>query len=160
MARIKRVDHIGIAVRDLDDAIGRFQRILGADLIRRQEIELKGSKMTVAYMKLGETIIGLDLATDPEGFIAKFIEKRGEGVHHVALEVDDIEGFKEDLDQKGIRIPHEEEPGGVRKEILLSPKDLCGVVCQVIEWNEGEAATPEKRVDRLIRSLDGWKEQR
>ena len=156
MAKIKRVDHIGIAVRDLDAAMERFERVLGAELIRRQDIQLSGSKMTVAYMKLGETIIGLDLATDPEGFIAKFIEKRGEGMHHLALEVDDIEAFKKDLERKGVRVPHEEEPGGVRKELLLSPKDLCGVVCQVIEWNEGEADTPEKRVDRLVRSLDQW----
>ena len=158
MAKIRRVDHIGIAVRDLDAAMESFERVLGAELIRRQDIQLKGSKMTVAYMKLGETIIGLDLATDPEGFIAQFIEKRGEGMHHLALEVDDIEGFKEDLKRKGVRVPHEEEPGGVRKELLLSPKDLCGVVCQVIEWNEGEAETPEKRVDRLIRSLDQWQD--
>jgi methylmalonyl-CoA/ethylmalonyl-CoA epimerase len=158
MAKIKRVDHIGIAVRDLDAAMGQFERVLGAELIRKQDIQLSGSTMTVAYMKLGETIIGLDLATDPEGFIAKFIERRGEGMHHLAVEVDDIDGFREDLKRKGVRVPHEEEPGGVRKELLLSPKDLCGVVCQVIEWNEGEAATPEERVDRLIRSLDRWEE--
>jgi methylmalonyl-CoA/ethylmalonyl-CoA epimerase len=125
-------------------------------LIRKKEIELVGSKITVAYLKLGNTIIVLDQATDPDGFIAKFIDRRGEGLHHLGLEVDDLDGFKEELQQKGIKIPHEEEPGGVRREILLSPKDLCGVVCQVIDWKDKEAETDEDRVNRLIRSLDLW----
>ncbi len=156
MAKIRGVDHIAVAVRDVDGAIESFSRILGAELIRKKEIELVGSKITVAYLKLGNTIIVLDQATDPDGFIAKFIDRRGEGLHHLGLEVDDLDGFKEELQQKGIKIPHEEEPGGVRREILLSPKDLCGVVCQVIDWKDKEAETDEDRVNRLIRSLDLW----
>jgi methylmalonyl-CoA epimerase len=156
MAKIRRVDHIAVAVRDLDDAIERFSRILGAELIRKKEIRLSGSRISTAYLKLGDTIIGLDQAADPDGFIAKFIEQRGEGLHHLGLEVDDLDGFKGELHEKGVRIPHEEEPGGVRREILLSPKDLCGIVCQVIEWKEGEAETMEDRINRLNRSLDQW----
>ncbi len=156
MAKIKRVDHIAVAVRDLDNAIERFGRILGAELIRKKEIRLSGSRISVAYLKLGDTIIGLDQATDSNGFIAKFIERRGEGLHHLGLEVDDLDGFKEVLREKGVQIPHEEAPGGVRREILLSPKDLCGIVCQVIEWKEGEAKTMEDRINRLTRSLDLW----
>ena len=156
MARIKRVDHIAVAVRDLDDGIERFSQILGAELIRKQEIELAGSPMAAAYLKLGDTILVLDKATTPDGFIGSFIERRGEGLHHLGLEVDDLDAYKEELTQKGVRIPHEEEPGGIRKEILLSPKDLCGVVCQVIEWKEREAETLEERVDRLNRLLSQW----
>ncbi len=156
MAKIKRVDHIAVAVRNLDNAIDSFSRVLGAELIRKKEIELVGSKITVAYLKLGDTIIGLDQATDSDGFIAKFIDRRGEGLHHLGLEVDDLDGFKEELQKKGIKIPHEESPGGVRREILLSPKDLCGVVCQVIDWKDKEAETDEDRINRLIRSLDRW----
>ena len=74
----------------------------------------------------------------------------------MGLEVEDLDAFKEDLQKKGVRIPHEEEPGGVRKEILLSPKDLCGVVCQVMEWQEKQSETVEDRVERLIDSLDRW----
>jgi len=157
MAKVKRVDHIGIAVRNLDEAIASFTRILGAELIRKKVISLSGSGISVAYMRLGDTIIGLDQAADPEGFIAKFIERKGEGLHHLALEVDDVEAFKEDLQRKGVRIPHEEAPGEVRKEILLSPKDLCGVVCQLIQWNEGDAESVDDRIMRLERSLDQWK---
>lgn len=156
MTRIRRVDHIGVAVRDLDKAIECFENILGAELIRKKEIQITGSRISVAYLKLGDTIIALDQATDPSGFIASFIEQRGEGLHHLGLEVDDLNGFKEALCKKGVRIPHEEAPGDVRNEILLSPKDVCGIVCQVIEWKEGEAGTIEGRINRLTRSLDKW----
>jgi methylmalonyl-CoA epimerase len=156
LAKIKRVDHIGIAVRKLDEAIERFVQILGAELIQKKELRISGSRIVVAYLRLGDTIIGLDQATDQEGFIAKFIERRGEGLHHLGLEVDDLNDFKEALRKKGVRIPYKEEAGGVRNEILLSPKDLCGVVCQLIEWKEGEAGTMEARIHRLNRALDIW----
>lgn len=156
MGKIRRVDHIAVAVKNLDDAIERFGNVLGAELIRKKEIKLSGSRILVAYLKLGDTIIALDQATDPGGFVTKFIERRGEGLHHLGLEVDDLDEFKEDLRKKGVQIPHEEKPGGVRKEILLSPKDLCGVLCQVMEWTEKESETMEGRINRLIQSLDRW----
>jgi len=156
MSKIKRIDHIGIAVKDLDEAIERYHRILGAELIAKKEIMLSGSRMGVAYLKLGDTIIGLDQPTGPEEFLAKFIERRGEGLHHVGLEVDDLEAFKMELRQKGIRIPHEEEAGGVRREILLSPRDLCGVVFQVMEWSQKKAETLEDHIARLRRALESW----
>jgi methylmalonyl-CoA epimerase len=156
MANIIRLDHIGIAVKDLDDAIGRFTRILGAEFIAKKEIILSGSKMCVGYLKLGDTIIGLDQPTGPNEFLAQFIEQRGEGLHHVGLEVDDLEAFKADLREKGVRIPHEEDPGGVRKEILLRPKDLCGVVFQIMEWTEKGAENVEEHIHRLRRALEEW----
>ena len=113
--------------------------------------------MCVGYLKLGDTIIGLDQPTNPEEFLAQFIERRGEGLHHVGLEVDDLEAFKTELRQKGVRIPHQENPGGVRKEILLSPKDLCGVVFQVMEWEEKGAENIEEHIQRLNRSLEKWR---
>jgi len=157
MAKIKRVDHIAVAVRDLDDSIERFKRILKAELICKKEILVSGSRLSVAYLRVGDTIIGLDQAIDSDGFIAKFIERRGEGLHHLGLEVDDLDGFKQELHQAGVTAPHEEMPGGVRREILVNPKDLCGVACQVIEWKDGQAETVEAHIERLIRSLDQWK---
>jgi hypothetical protein len=142
----------------LDDAIDRFAQILGADLIRKADIQISASRIQVAFLRLGDTIIALDQATDADGFVGKFIERIGEGLHHLGLEVDDLNGFKEALHQKGVRIPHEEAPGDVRREILLSPKDLCGVACQIIEWNEGGAESIEDRISRLNRSLDRWQE--
>ena len=157
MPKIKRLDHIGIAVKNLEEAIERFTRILGAEFIAKKEIVLSGSRIWVGYLKLGDTIIGLDQPAKPDEFLAQFIERRGEGLHHIGLEVEDLEAFQAQLQQQGIRIPHREEPGGVRKEILLSPRDLCGVVFQVMEWKEKEAETIEENIQPLHRMLEKWR---
>jgi hypothetical protein len=67
--------------------------------------------------------------------------------------VDDLDGYVGELEAAGVRIAHRESLGPLRREILLSSKDLCGVVVQVIEWKEGDAPTPEERIDRLRRFL-------
>jgi lactoylglutathione lyase/methylmalonyl-CoA/ethylmalonyl-CoA epimerase len=150
MAEIKRVDHVAIAVRDLDKGIKKYEEILNAKLITKVETVMAGSRMAAAYLKVGENIIVLDAAVDPDGFMAKFIEKRGEGLHHLGLEVDDLDGFVEELADKGVNIPHRESLGPSRREILLSPKDLCGVVMQVIEWKAGADLDVDQRVQRLL----------
>jgi len=153
MAKIVRIDHLGVAVRDVEKSVAAYQKILGAELVANSERSLMGNKMQAAYLKVGDGLIVMDGAVDPQGFLAKFIEKRGEGVHHVGLVVDDLDEFIRELEAKGVRIPHRENFGSLRREILLSPKDLCGVVYQVIEWKEGDYPTIEERVERLKRAL-------
>jgi methylmalonyl-CoA/ethylmalonyl-CoA epimerase len=153
MARILRIDHIAVAVKDVDAGIASYQKILGAELIEKAELSIQGSRMTGAYLKVGDGLIVLDGAVDPSGFIAKFIERRGEGLHHIGIVVDDLDAYVRELEAAGVRIPHRESLGPLRREILLSPKDLCGVVVQVIEWKEGDAPTLEERIARLRRFL-------
>jgi methylmalonyl-CoA epimerase len=153
MARILRIDHIAVAVKDLDAGIASYRRILGAELIERTELSIQGSRMLAAYLKIGDGLVVLDGAAEPGGFIAKFIERRGEGLHHIAVVVDDLDEYVRELEAAGVRIPHRESLGPLRREILLSPRDLCGVVVQVIEWKEGDAPSLEERVARLRRFL-------
>jgi methylmalonyl-CoA/ethylmalonyl-CoA epimerase len=153
MARILRIDHIAVAVKDVDAGIASYQKILGAELIEKAELSMQGSRMTGAYLKVGDGLVVLDGAVDPSGFIAKFIERRGEGLHHIGIVVDDLDAYVRELEAAGVRIPHRESLGPLRREILLSPKDLCGVVVQVIEWKEGDAPTLEGRIARLRRFL-------
>ena len=153
MARILRIDHVAVAVKDLDAGIASYQRILGAELIERAELSMQGSRMLAAYLKVGDGLIVLDGATDPGGFIAKFIERRVEGLHHIAVVVDDLDEYVRELEAAGVRIPHRESLGPLRREILLSPKDLCGVVVQVIEWKEGDVPSLDERVARLRRFI-------
>jgi methylmalonyl-CoA/ethylmalonyl-CoA epimerase len=153
MPRILRIDHIAVAVKDVDAGIASYQKILGAEVIEKAELSMQGSRMTGAYLKVGDGLIVLDGADDPSGFIAKFIERRGEGLHHIGIVVDDLDAYVRELEAAGVRIPHRESLGPLRREILLSPKDLCGVVVQVIEWKEGDAPTLEERVARLRRFL-------
>jgi len=153
MAKILRIDHIAVAVKDVDAGIARYQTILGAELVEKAELSIMGNRMSAAYLKVGDGLIVLDGAVEPDGFIAKFIERRGEGLHHLGIVVDDLDGYVEELEAAGVRIAHRESLGPLRREILLSPKDLCGVVVQVIEWKEGDAPTPEERIARLRRFL-------
>ena len=153
MAKILRIDHIAVAVKDVDAGIAKYQTILGAELVEKAELSIMGNRMSAAYLKVGDGLIVLDGAVEPDGFIAKFIERRGEGLHHLGIVVDDLDGYVEELEAAGVRIAHRESLGPLRREILLSPKDLCGVVVQVIEWKEGDAPTPEERFARLRRFL-------
>ena len=153
MAKILRIDHIAVAVKDVDAGIARYQTILGAELVEKAELSIMGNRMSAAYLKVGDGLIVLDGAVEPDGFIAKFIERRGEGLHHLGIVVDDLDGYVEELEAAGVRIAHRESLGPLRREILLSPKDLCGVVVQVIEWKEGDAPAPEERIARLRRFL-------
>ena len=79
MARILRIDHIAVAVKDVDAGVASYQKILGAELIEKAELSIMGNRMSAAYLKVGDGLVVLDGAVDPEGFIAKFIEKRGRG---------------------------------------------------------------------------------
>jgi methylmalonyl-CoA/ethylmalonyl-CoA epimerase len=153
MAKILRIDHIAVAVKDVDAGIARYQTILGAELVEKAELSIMGNRMSAAYLKVGDGLIVLDGALEPDGFIAKFIERRGEGLHHLGIVVDDLDGYVAELEAAGVRIAHRESLGPLRREILLSPRDLCGVVVQVIEWKEGDAPTPEERIARLRRFL-------
>jgi methylmalonyl-CoA epimerase len=151
MATIKRVDHIAIAVRDLDRSIALFETLFGAKLITKKRGVMQGHPMAVAYMQVGENIFALDEAADPNGFIARFIEQRGEGLHHLGLEVDDLDEYIRDLEAKDIRIPVKDLEGAFRREILLSPREANGVVWQVIEWRGGADLSLEERIERLHR---------
>ena len=85
MARVLRIDHVAVAVKDIDAGIASYQKILGAELIERADLSMHDSRMTAAYLKVGDGLIVLDGAADPSGLIAKFIERRGEGLHHIAV---------------------------------------------------------------------------
>jgi methylmalonyl-CoA epimerase len=149
MAEIKRVDHIAIAVRDIDESIPKMEKALGAKLIARMVTRISGTPVATAYLRLGESILVLDQSTREGDFIDKFLEKRGEGLHHLGLEVDDLDGFVADLEEKEVRIPYRETLGDMRREVLLSPKDCCGVVMQVMEWEGGADLDFEARLERL-----------
>lgn len=149
MDNIKRVDHIAIAVRDLDKSIPLFETLFGAKLITKKRGEMQGHPMAVAYMQIGENIFALDEAVDPNGFIARFIEQRGEGLHHIGLEVDNLDAYIQYLEAKNIRIPVKELDGEFRREILLSPREASGVVWQIIEWKGGSDLSLEARIERI-----------
>ena len=99
---ITRINHIGIAVNSIEEAVKLYTDVLGLKL---QDIEVvEEQKVRTAIIPVGESKIELIESTDPKGVIAQYIEKRGEGMHHLALEVSDIQEALETLEKKGIQL--------------------------------------------------------
>ena len=130
---VRKVDHIGVAVSNLEEALKIYTDVLGLKLHGTEVVEEQ--KVRVAFMPVGDTEIELLESTDPEGPIAKFIEKRGEGIQHIAFRVDDIEEALEQMRQKGVRLIDEKPrygAGGARIA-FLHPKSTGGVLVELCE---------------------------
>ncbi len=148
MASIKRIDHVAIAVRDADQAAEQYKKLLNAVHIRTEVLREKAGTVKVAYMQIGENVLSLVQSLEADGFINRHIDKHGEGLHHMGLEVDDLAGFIQEVEGKGYSIPLRDEFSN-RSEVVLRPRDASGVVLQVLQWKGGSDATIEDRIDRI-----------
>jgi len=130
---VKKVDHIGIAVKDLEETLKFYQGVLGMDLQGTEIVEEQ--KVKVAFLPIGDTEMELLESTDKEGPIAKYIEKRGEGVQHIAYRVDDIEKAIEEMKEKGIRMIDEKPRYGAggAKIAFVHPKSSHGVLVELCQ---------------------------
>lgn len=148
MASIKRIDHVAIAVRNADKATRQFVDLLNAVPIRSEILREKAGPVKVSYLQIGENVLALAQSVDADGFINQHIAKHGEGLHHMGLEVDDLEEFIKDVESKGFRIPLRDEFTN-RSEVVLRPKDAAGVVLQIVEWKGGSEVSVEERIERI-----------
>lgn len=130
---IKKVDHIGIAVRSLEDTLPFYTEILNLPLLGIEEVE--SQKVKVAFLKAGETKLELLEPTSADSTIASFIEKRGEGIHHVALGVESIETRIIEMQEKGIRMIDEQPRRGAGGADIafMHPKSTAGVLFELCE---------------------------
>ena len=129
---ITRIDHIGIAVKSIEDALKLYTDALGLEV---KDIEIvEAQKVRTAIIPVGESKIELLESTDPEGVIARYIEKRGEGLHHLALAVSDIEQALDDLQSKEVPLIDEKPRSGVEDSRIafLHPK-AAGVLIELAE---------------------------
>ncbi len=149
MANIKRIDHVAIAVKDVDAAVAQYQGLLNATHVRTETLREKAGMVRVAYMQIGENILSLVQSLEPDGFINQHIDKHGEGLHHLGLEVDDLEGFIAQTEERGYKIPLRDEFSN-RDEVVLRPRDANGVVLQVLQWKGGSDATVQDRIQRIL----------
>ncbi len=127
------IEHIGIAVADLDSAIRFYENILG---VKCYNIEvIADQKVRTAFFKIGQTKIELLQSTDPEGPVGKFIEKKGEGIHHLAFAVENIEEHLADAEKNGIKlIDSVPRKGAEGLDIaFLHPKSTSGVLIEFCE---------------------------
>ena len=135
---IKKVDHIGIAVKSLDQTLPFYTEELKMPLLGIEIVE--SEKVKVAFLDAGQTHIELLEPTSPESAIAKYIEKRGEGIHHIALGVNSIQERLNELNEKGIRLIQEEAKVGAggSKVAFLHPKSASGVLYELCEKGENQ----------------------
>lgn len=119
---IEKIDHIGIAVSSIEDAVKLYTDVLGLKVTEIEVVE--DQKVKTAVIPVGESRIELLESTDPDGAIAKHIERRGEGLHHLALEVSNIQEALETLSKRGIALIDEEPRigAGGHKIAFLHPK--------------------------------------
>lgn len=133
---IEKIDHIGIAVRSIEKTSELFSNILGLKVAGEEIVEEQ--KVKVAFLSLGDSELELLESTSPEGPIARFIEKKGEGIQHIAFRVDNIEKALEKLKKEGVRLIDEKPRYGAggAKIAFLHPKDTNGILIELSERNE------------------------
>ncbi len=130
---IKKIDHVAIAVRDIDEASKFFADSLGLEVAGIEEVVEQKTK--VAFIQIGEVRIELVQPTQPDSPVGKFIEKRGEGIHHIALGTDGIETDLESLASKGVRLIDAKPKIGAHqaKIAFVHPKSSHGVLMELCE---------------------------
>jgi methylmalonyl-CoA epimerase len=129
---IKRVDHIAIAVRSADDALSVFDNVFGLKADHREDIPDQGVK--AATICIGDTNIEFIEPIDPEGGVAKFVEKKGEGIHHICIEVDDIDEELKALAAKGVDLIDKQARKGLAGMIaFLHPRATKGVLIELVQ---------------------------
>ncbi len=129
----EKIDHIGIAVADLDSAVKFYRDQLGLEFKGTEVVEEQ--KVTVAFFPVGESKIELLESTDPEGPVGKYISKKGEGVHHLSFRVSDIVGELKQLKEQGVALLDETPRYGAggAKIAFLHPKSTGGVLVELCE---------------------------
>jgi len=133
MATAKAVNHIGIAVNSIADNRDFYESVLGAEYLGEEVVP--DQKVRVGFFRVGDVKLELLEPTDPESTVAKFIEKRGEGLHHVAYTVDDVAARIAEFKEKGVRMIDETpRPGAHKMKIaFVHPKSSKGVLTELCE---------------------------
>ncbi|MFZ9754613.1 MAG: methylmalonyl-CoA epimerase [Bacteroidia bacterium] len=130
---MKKLEHIGIAVRNLEESEALFARLLGTSSYKRETVESEG--VITSFFAIGDVKIELLAATNAESPIAKFIEKKGEGLHHLAFEVDGIQERLNRLQSDGFDLIHQQPKSGADNKNIafLHPKSTGSVLTELCE---------------------------
>ena len=128
-----KIEHIGIAVKDLNNSNELFKKLFGQAHYKTEEVQSEG--VNTSFFQIGENKIELLVATNPDSPIAKFIEKKGEGIHHIAFDVADIRAEMKRLESEGfVLLNQEPKPGADNKLVcFLHPKGTNGVLIELCQ---------------------------
>ncbi|SFG12614.1 methylmalonyl-CoA epimerase [Pontibacter chinhatensis] len=130
---MKNVEHIGIAVRNFSEANGLYFKLLGVEPYKTEYVESEA--VNTSFFKVGDTKIELLEGTTPDSAISKFVEKRGEGIHHIAFEVEDIYAEMERLKGEGFILLNEQPKKGADNKLVcfVHPKSANGVLVELTQ---------------------------
>jgi methylmalonyl-CoA/ethylmalonyl-CoA epimerase len=130
---VNKIEHIGIAVKNIEDANVLFEKLLGVASYKSEEVESEG--VLTSFFQTGESKIELLMATNTESPIAKFLEKKGEGIHHIAFDVEDIYAEIERLKKEGFVLINEIPKKGADNKLVvfLHPKNTNGVLVELCQ---------------------------
>lgn len=133
MAKVLKVDHIGVAVKSIDNAAKFWEGVLGLTIVAREEVAAQ--KVITAFIPCGDSEVELLESTAEDGPIAKFIESKGEGIQHIALRVDNIVEALAELKEQGVRLIDEAPRGGAggAQIAFLHPKATGGVLLELCQ---------------------------
>ena len=132
-----KIEHIALAVEDLDAAVAHYKDVWGLEVEHRERVEDQG--VEEAMLPLGESYLQLLGPTGPDTTVGKFVARRGEGLHHIAYEVDDLEGALADLKAKGVRLVDEKPRVGGRGHMVafVHPASNHGLLVELIQAPSG-----------------------
>jgi methylmalonyl-CoA/ethylmalonyl-CoA epimerase len=129
---VGRVDHTAIVVRDLDEAMERYRALWGVEAADRGVVP--GQHVEVAFLRLGDTQIELIRPTSGDSGVARFLERHGEGLHHVAITVPDLKAELARLEQQGVELIDRQPRAGLHGQVaFVHPKSTGGVLVELIE---------------------------
>jgi methylmalonyl-CoA/ethylmalonyl-CoA epimerase len=130
---MKKVEHIGIAVKSFTNSIPLFEKLLNTNCYKTELVE--SENVNTAFFRQGETKIELLESIDPNGVIAKFIDKKGEGIHHIAFDVDDIEAEMERMKKEGFILLNDKPKKGADNKLVcfLHPKTTNGILIELCQ---------------------------
>lgn len=132
MSQIKKINHVAIVVRDIEESLKFWESAMGLELHHVEDVPSQASK--VAFIPIGDSEIELVQPTTEDSGMAAYLEKRGEGMHHLCVEVDDIEAKLQELKEAGVRLINDAPqvlPG--RKMAFIHPKSASGVLVELYE---------------------------
>jgi methylmalonyl-CoA/ethylmalonyl-CoA epimerase len=133
--KIKRLAHIGVAVKDIGEVAKIYTEFLPLELASTSDV----GELKTGFLPVGDTSIELVMSTTPEGIMSKYVEKKGEGVHHLAFEVDDVAAAIEELKAKGVPLTSDAPRPGAHGSLVvfIHPKATRGVLIELVEYAKG-----------------------
>lgn len=138
MPKVKRIDHIAILVNDMQASLSFWQEALGLELSAVQDVPTEQAQ--IAFLPAGDSEVELVIPTTADSGLARYLEKRGPGMHHICLEVEDIEGMLANLKKRGVELINEAPRigNGGRKYAFIHPRSAFGVMVELYEYPDSQ----------------------